>query len=170
MRSEPDVNSYDAYLLETILEREEKISAKRLAMLSKRDPSSIYKFMRGERTIPIDVWQAVYAETRDGRVLQLITGDVPVKPVILIADFGSDKTGVSPTRIPPIAQCMARTLSAIKSAAGSAEHMSRIVADGTFDRADLPEAAEYERDANAAIEALTLSLAAVSAHKQRIAQ
>lgn len=167
MKSEPDAMPFDAEVLRNLID-ENKLTAKRLAMLSGRDLSTIYRYLQGDKTTPSDVLRAAFEETHDGRILGLVTGRVPVNPVILITEIESNRPGQTPARIPPIGQCMDRTIDAIKAAAAGAEHMAHIIADGKFDQADLQQAAEYERDAHAAIEALSLSLAAIAAHKGRL--
>ena len=143
MRSEPNAMDNAAELLSRMIDDEQVISRKRLADLTGRDKSTISRYLNGEATVPVFVLRAAFAATRDMRLLQLVGGEVPIRPVILLACEVSPGQPVG-QRIPPLDQCMPQTLAAIKAAAASAEHLSAIVADGKFDSRDLAEAAEFK--------------------------
>lgn len=116
--------SDDHILLTAVLEDHE-ITVKRLASGVGRAKPTVYRYCCGDATIPSIVWRWLFSETRDVRIANLITGEVPV----VIVDLLPIKAAVD-----------AATLEALlKTRLKSLEFEKRIVsilADGRIDDLD----------------------------------
>jgi len=69
--------SDDNILLISVLERRE-ITVKQLAMWTGYAEATVYKYRDGSKTIPSIIWRVLYKQTRDPRIMELVTGDLPV--------------------------------------------------------------------------------------------
>ena len=165
MKSEPNTVGYDAQLLSQIIDDERAFTRKRLCELVDKDTSTISRYLCGEATIPLSVFRAVFELTGDLRILRLLTGTVPV---VLLSESAQPAGGPTRQRVPPLEQCLPTTLKGAARAVESGQHLAEVMKDGKFDRADAPQAAEFKRDANSAIELLTLTIAAIEAHERRL--
>lgn len=76
-----DLDMSDDYLILRDVKEENGITEKQMAMGCGRGVSTIYRYLNGEATIPSHVWRWLYAKTHDHRIVQLITGEVPVMVV-----------------------------------------------------------------------------------------
>jgi hypothetical protein len=100
------------------------IAVKQLAMLTGRSAAQVYRYLSGEATIPSIVWRVIYSRTRDYRILQLITGDMPVLSVPFEAPSDDLK-------------CSIETLIRMRRAQIAVEQdMLNIFADGKIDGGD----------------------------------
>ena len=81
-----DVEVSDDHILLSEILDEYEVTVKRLAMLTGRAASTIYKYASGDATIPSVIWRVLYKLTGDTRITELITGDVGVMVVKLLAD------------------------------------------------------------------------------------
>ncbi len=167
MRSEPDVIGYDAELLGEILDDHPDLTVKRLAFLTGRNKSTIYRYLDGQKTLPTDVLRAAFEYTADFRLLRLIAGRVPILFSVTGDDCEVAVVAGSPAhRISSITELLPRTCESVERAAVSVKHMAAIVADARIDQSDAAEISRFRRDANSAVERLTWLLAALSAHER----
>ena len=162
MQSEPDVTGHDAELLREITDSHPRLPVKRLAALADRDKSTVYRYLDGQKTIPCAVLKAAFQATRDQRLLRLVSGSVPM----LFVPVSDGRDGQSEA-IPAIGEMLPGVCDAVERVAASVKHMAAIVADHRIDRRDAVRAAEFRRDANAAIEGLAMTLAALDAHERQ---
>lgn len=138
MKDEFDVTRASLEILHQVL-HEHAITCKQLSLAADRDLSTVSRYLSGEKTIPIEVYRAIFCLTRDLRIIGLVNGNVPV--VVSLArpaDAASVLTArAAPPRRPPLNQLLPETCAACRSSADAVEYVGKIVADGKFDRSDL---------------------------------
>lgn len=129
-----DVDVSDDYLILSAVLDEYGITVKQLASLTGRAGSTIYKYLAGEATIPSVVWRAVYAKTRDYRILQLIIGDMAIAVVATddIPDAEDQAASLDMLLTERQAQLQCEQL------------VLNILADGKVDRSDRAMIEEYK--------------------------
>ena len=69
--------SDDHILLISLLERYD-IPVKQLAQWTGYAAISVYKYQDGSKTIPSIIWRVLYKHTHDHRIVELMTGDLPI--------------------------------------------------------------------------------------------
>lgn len=69
--------SDDHILLIKVLERHD-ITVKQLSTWTGYAGITIYKYRDGSKTIPSIIWRVLYKQTRDPRIIELLTGDLPI--------------------------------------------------------------------------------------------
>ena len=75
-RGDTDMSD-DNILMLSVLDRNE-ITVKQLSTWTGYAEDTLYKYRQGHLTIPSIVWRVLYKRTRDPRIMELITGDLPV--------------------------------------------------------------------------------------------
>ncbi len=125
-----DMND-DHILLQSLLERYD-IPVKQLAMWTGYATPTVYKFHDGTKTIPSVIWRVLYKHTHDHRIVELMTGDVPV--IVTPLPDGNGGT--------------AATLSTLIEARGHQLDWERdilgILADGRIDALDRRQVAQIK--------------------------
>ncbi|MFO0971849.1 MAG: hypothetical protein U1A27_00210 [Phycisphaerae bacterium] len=162
MRSEPDVTSHDLDILHQVLSDHE-ISPKALGAWVNRDVTTISRYLSGERTIPLDVYRAVYERTRDPRLMQLMAGTIPISVTLIIAAPAS--AHLPP--IPPLPEYLPRACAAVRDCAQAVEQIGAIVADRQITVQDGVAVRTFRAAAAAAIRELQTLLAAVRLPDER---
>lgn len=124
--------SKESSLLQRLVE-EGVCTAKQMAMWSGRNVKTIYRYLSGERIVPLDVYRATFEKTRDLRIVSLVTGQVPVSVALCEEGNGDD-----PSQL--VLSCAA----AVNQAAACLTSVANVVSDGKVDRYDDPAIAEFE--------------------------
>ena len=123
--------SDDYILLISLLERYD-IPVKQLAMMTGYAAITVYKFHDGSKTIPSIIWRVLYKQTRDQRILELLTGDLPI--IVTPLPEGNGDT--------------AATLSTLIESRGQQLDWERniltIIADGRIDTLDRRQIAQIK--------------------------
>lgn len=133
MIPEPGAMPQDAETLRDVIE-DRNVSVKALAFKLGVNKSTIYKYLAGDITLPSIVVRTVFEMTYDKRLVELITGPIPV--VVQLMELAAAPDQASPFPIPPVDQLLREAASAVESAARSLPHMGDILKDGKIDRAD----------------------------------
>lgn len=115
--------SDDHILMIKLLERHD-ITVKQLAMWTGYAAPTVYKYRDGHKTIPSIIWRVLYKRTRDPRIVELITGDVPVAVVPL--DVGDDD----------VPSAIAHLLDVREKQIDWEKALHKILADGRIDALD----------------------------------
>ena len=137
-----DLDMSDDFLILRDVKDENGITEKQMATGCGRALSSIYRYLNGEATIPSHVWRWLYAKTRDHRIVELITGEVPV----MVVPTPDAMRGVMTETV--IATAAKAELAAIENQKAVCE----ILLDGKIDAADREAIGLYQRTFAARIE------------------
>ena len=161
---------YDADLLGQVIE-DHNLPAKRLACLCSINPSTLYRYLSGEKTLPSKVLRAAFEETGDIRLLSLITGRrvLTFKPVLSCSHTNSNGSQSSATsvRIPPVDELMSKLLESIQNLGNAAPYMGVILKDHKVDRSDRRAKDNFTRHASDCRRNLALAEAALEAHMEK---
>ena len=129
-RGDTDMSD-DNILLIAVMERHE-ITFKQLSMWTGYALSTVYKYRDGALTIPSIIWRVLYKQTRDPRIMELITGDLPVI-------------------VTPLTRAKADTAATLETLIESREHqldwergILGILADGRIDALDRRQVAQIK--------------------------
>ncbi len=188
MKCEPDVIEHAAELLREITGDGGPLTPKRLAALTDRDLSTIYRYLNGEKTIPSIVLRAAFEDTLDPRIVQLISGRVAGAFIIATDRPGvfvcaccasrNDSAGRSerpvrtppqPAAPPPVEQLVPTACESVKQTADALAYIAKITADGLIDASDDTAIANFKKHAAAAQRDLSLLTAALD-HQRRAAK
>ncbi len=130
-------------LLIKIMERHE-ITVDQMALLTGYSSSNAYKWVRGERWVPLFCWQSLYKKTRDMRILQLITGDLNVVVVNLPEP---EKTSN--------AAAIKHMVATIRGHMEVMKPLTDIFEDGVVDGKDFQAVPQFEEAADRMVETIT---------------
>lgn len=130
-----DIQLSDDHLLLTDIMDAHDINVKQLAAMTGRAASTLYKYCSGDATIPSVVWRSLYALCGDGRILKLVTGDVPHVVVPLV----SLNTKVDAAKIGSL-------IAMRKSQIAFESRVLDILADGVVDDRDRVAVENLKRD------------------------
>ncbi|RKY08446.1 MAG: hypothetical protein DRP56_04125 [Planctomycetota bacterium] len=130
--------SDDHILLSDILD-DHGLGVKWLKAAVGRSIAQVYRYLSGEATIPSVVWRVLYDKTRDVRITEIVTGEVPVVIVDLLGDFGR---GARISRVPEIANLIKMRSRQIEAE----QQMLDILSDGKIDAQDAGSMRELEKD------------------------
>ncbi len=130
MLTEDFVMNDDYILLQQVTE-DHGVTARTLGYMTGLATSSVYKYLGGTATIPSVIWRALYERTRDQRILQLLTGELPIV-VVDLADEPSDTPAV-----------LADLIEQCKFGCEIEQHILKILADGEINKKDRREIEEY---------------------------
>lgn len=123
--------SDDHILLQSLLVAYD-IPVKQLAMWTGYAATTVYKYRDGAKTIPSIIWRVLYRHTHDHRIVELMTGDVPVIVTPLPAGNGDT----------------AATLSTLIEARGHELEWERVIldilSDGKVDALDRRQVAQIK--------------------------
>ncbi len=123
--------SDDHILLISLLERYD-IPVKQLALWTGYAAITVYKYQDGTKTIPSIIWRVLYKHTHDHRIVELMTGDLPV--IVTPLPDGNGGT--------------AATLSTLIEARGQQLDWERVIlsilADGRIDALDRRQVAQIK--------------------------
>lgn len=134
MIQEPGAMPQDAETLRDVIE-DRGVSVKALAYRLGVNKSTIYKYLSGDLAIQPIVLRTAFEMTYDSRIVELVTGPIPVVVQLMELAGASDATS-SPLRIPPIDQLLREAASAVESAAKSLPHVGDVLSDGKVDARD----------------------------------
>ncbi|MDH4203796.1 MAG: hypothetical protein OEV87_13020, partial [Phycisphaerae bacterium] len=123
----------DCLVLSEVLEAH-GLSPKWLKVATGRSLSQVYRYLSGEATIPSLVWRALYAKTRDGRIIDVFVGEIPSVLVDLTC---------MPCRQAPSINDLVK---ARKKQIACEQEMLDILADGKVDRHDAKCVERLERE------------------------
>lgn len=150
--SEPDTMPFAAQLAQEIVE-DHQLPIKRLAMVVGVDQATVYRWLAGERTVPLDLYRALFELTRDFRLIAMVAGRVPLTCT------------VNPEGPPPeLADILPRALLSIESAAEAARALHRIVSDRRVDQSDAAALRDFRAAATGAVQHLTSAIASMQQH------
>ena len=165
MQAESPVMTNDVAVLAQVIE-DHDLAEKRLAGLLNVHKSTVYDWLKGERTAPMALYRLVYELTGDHRLSLLLTGTVPATLVIHIErKHGEGST--TEQRIPPLCDLLPTAVTAAEKAVAGIRSLALIVADGKINQADAAYIASLTKDAAEAQRQLALVIAGVEAHKRR---
>ncbi len=154
---------YDAELLGRVLD-DHDVPAKRLAHAAGLHSATIYRYLSGEKTLPSTVLRAAFELTHDSRLVNLITGNVPVAyQIVGSAEGGAVGTG-RPLRVPPIAQIDDHASEAVENAAKCMRYILAILKDGRVDASDRTAGESFKKHEAAAVLHFALVRAAFDRH------
>ncbi|MFA5187019.1 MAG: hypothetical protein WC551_11105 [Patescibacteria group bacterium] len=132
-----DIEVSDDHIILSDICEEHAISPKWLASATGRSLSQVYRYLSGESTIPSIAWRVLYGRTRDLRIVQLVTGDVPVTVVDLLGD---EPTVFERLDAPSLKQIVHHRRQQI----ACEEALLDILADGTITRRDAKAVSAYK--------------------------
>ncbi len=158
--------SHEAETLESVME-DHRITAKQLALWCDCHKSTIYRYISGEKNIPIALLRHLYERTQDARLAQLITGIVPTQIIVLI-DIEQQPRGAS-IPVPPIDQLLPDSTATVKACADGVVEMGKILADGKVDERDRQSIAKFKSLAADCNRRLAQMVAALTNHERRAA-
>ena len=147
--------SDDHLLLQAVCESH-NVTAKRLAMLSGRAASTIYKYMCGEATIPSVLWRALYAATKDERIVNLITGEVPVA----VVELPTEAVRLDAATVKSLIECRRRALACEQA-------ILEIIADGKVDADDRVAVERYNTEFPRLISSLYQTFMAINGRYEK---
>jgi len=150
--------SHEASTLEAVMETHD-ITAKQVALSTGLHQSTIYRYLSGEKTIPIALLRHLYERTQDARLAQLVTGIVPTEILVLIP---IEKIG----SLPPLNQLLCDATTTLKDCADGVIEVGKIVADGKVDERDLQSIAQFKQHAAACQRRLTQTVAALNRYER----
>ena len=127
-RGDTDMSD-DNILLISVLERHE-ITVKQLSMWTGYAEATIYKYRDGTLTIPSIIWRVLYKQTRDPRIMELITGDLPV----IVTPLSEGKADPAAT--------LETLIEARQQQLDWERNILRILADGRIDTLDRRQVAQ----------------------------
>ncbi len=155
-RSIEDIDvSDDHLLLQGVLE-EHGVTVKQLALLTGLAASTLYRFGSGGATIPSIVWRALFAETRDQRIIKLLTGEVPC----VVAPVEFEQLRLDRPTIEHLLQIRQQQLDCERD-------ILNILADGRIDKKDRAAVEQYKKDFPAMIASLYQTHEAIVREYQR---
>ncbi len=126
-----DMND-DHILLQSLLARHD-IPIKQLAMWTGYATPTVYKYQDGAKTIPSIIWRVLYKRTRDPRIMELMTGDLPV----IVTALTEGKAGTAAT-LETLIEARSQQLDWERG-------ILRILADGRIDRLDRRQVAQIRQ-------------------------
>lgn len=138
MESDRDIDVSDDYLILDAVGSEHDITAKHLASMTGRSLAQVYRYLSGEATIPSLIWRTLYEKTRDIRIPQLVTGDVPVT----VVDLVEDETAFERLDAPGLKQIIRQR----KEQIVCEDNLLDILADGKITKKDAAAVAAYKRN------------------------
>ena len=143
--------SDDFLLLDTILDENQAITVKRLALETGLAASTLYRYRIGGATIPSIVWRALWRLTGDHRITGLITGATKTMVVKLLdGDVTLDRATVG-----HLLETRQRQINCERS-------VLEIIADGKIDKNDREVIERYKKDFPAMIESLYQTFLAIT--------
>jgi len=124
--------SNDCDFLQLLMDKH-NINAKQLAGWIGRAPTTIYKYLSGENTIPSVIWRAIFERTHDIAVFNIVRGDLPcvIAPLIQVM-------------IPPDAASLQQLLNMRRKQLKCEEYIVQILSDGKIDSSDIAAIANYK--------------------------
>ena len=138
MESAKDIQVSDDYLTLSAILDEYDLTVKWLSRAVGLSESQVYRYRSGDATIPSVVWRVLYKKTRDLRIVQLVTGDVPVT----VVDLVKNQTVFDRIDAPSLKQLVR----ARREQIAVEENLLEILADGAVDRRDAKAVAAYKRN------------------------
>jgi hypothetical protein len=139
-----DIQMSDDHLTLSAVCEEHDAGPKWLASATGRSLAQVYRYLSGEATIPSLIWRVLYGRTRDLRIVQLMTGDVPVV-FVDVDDNRSDYERHDAPTLKQLVRCRRRHLEC-------EENILDMLADGRIDRKDAAAFAAYQRNHPAAMQ------------------